>query len=46
MKITVISDTHTLHDKLTPDLPGGDLLICSGDISSMGYIYEIQRFLK
>lgn len=40
MKITFISDTHTLHDQLTQDLPGGDLLIHSGDLMSSGYSVE------
>jgi len=30
MRITFISDTHTKHGML--DLPGGDILIHSGDI--------------
>jgi Icc-related predicted phosphoesterase len=46
MKITFISDTHTKHKQITYDLPGGDLLIHAGDISSMGYKHEIQQFLK
>jgi Icc-related predicted phosphoesterase len=46
MKITFISDTHTKHNQITYDLPGGDLLIHAGDISSMGYKHEIQQFLK
>jgi Icc-related predicted phosphoesterase len=43
-KITLISDTHCKHGLLTPDLPGGDLLIHAGDISSMGYEREIESF--
>lgn len=46
MKITFISDTHTKHKQITPHLPGGDLLIHAGDISSMGYKHEIQEFLE
>ena len=46
MKITFISDTHTKHKQITKDLPGGDLLIHAGDISSMGYKHEIQSFCK
>jgi Icc-related predicted phosphoesterase len=46
MKITFISDTHNKHKQITEDLPGGDLLIHAGDISSMGYKYEIQKFCK
>jgi Icc-related predicted phosphoesterase len=43
-RITTISDTHTKHKQLTPFLPGGDILIHAGDISSMGYKHEIQSF--
>jgi Icc-related predicted phosphoesterase len=45
-KITFISDTHTKHKHLTKDLPGGDILIHCGDISSRGYMYEIKNFLE
>lgn len=45
-KITVISDTHGKHKQITSDLPGGDILIHAGDISSMGYEHEIQQFCK
>jgi Icc-related predicted phosphoesterase len=46
MKITFISDTHSKHKKIEDDLPGGNLLIHAGDISSMGYNYEIRNFCK
>jgi Icc-related predicted phosphoesterase len=46
MKITMISDTHNKHKYITDDLPGGDLLIHAGDISSMGYEHEIREFCK
>ena len=46
MKITLISDTHNKHKYITDDLPGGDLLIHAGDISSMGYEHEIREFCK
>lgn len=46
MRITFISDTHTKHNQLTANLPGGDLIIHSGDMSSMGHKHEIQKFLK
>jgi len=46
MKITLISDTHNKHKQITQDLPGGDLLIHAGDISSMGYEHEIREFCK
>lgn len=44
VRITVISDTHTKHKQIVNDLPGGDLLIHAGDISSMGYHHEINNF--
>ena len=44
MKLTLISDTHNKHNKLNQDLPGGDLLLHAGDISSMGYEHEINGF--
>jgi predicted phosphodiesterase len=46
MRITFISDTHTKHDKLNGFLPGGDLLLHSGDLSSRGYITELEAFFK
>ena len=44
MRITVISDTHTRHGLIPKeDLPGGDILICAGDIMNTGYnIQEIK----
>ena len=44
MIITLISDTHNKHKQVHFDLPGGDLLIHAGDISSMGYEHEIREF--
>lgn len=46
MKITFISDTHNKHKQITSSLPGGDLIVHGGDISSMGHKHEIQEFLK
>jgi Icc-related predicted phosphoesterase len=37
MKVTLISDTHTKHNQLNGDLPGGDLLINAGDFMNSGY---------
>ena len=37
MKITLISDTHTKHNQLKNDLPGGDILIHAGDFMNSGY---------
>lgn len=43
-KITFISDTHTKHRGVK--LTSGDILIHSGDISSMGYAHEIRDFCE
>ena len=46
-RITFISDTHTRHRNCENDLPGGDILIHSGDVMSSGYQWvELQDFLK
>ncbi len=46
MRITFISDTHNKHKQVTLDLPGGDILLHSGDLTSMGYEHEIREFCK
>jgi Icc-related predicted phosphoesterase len=46
MRITFISDTHSKHNQITKDLPGGDLLLHAGDMSSRGYNHEIINFLE
>ena len=46
MRITHISDTHNKHNQLNGELPGGDLLIHSGDISSLGREREVSNFIK
>jgi hypothetical protein len=38
MRISVISDTHTRHNLVTKDLPGGDLLLHTGDLMNSGYV--------
>jgi len=45
-RITFISDSHTKHDKLNGFLPGGDILLHSGDLTGRGYITEIENFMK
>lgn len=49
MKVTFISDTHTAHNSLGT-LPGGDILIFSGDFMNSGYnefdIYNFMDWLK
>ena len=48
--ITLISDTHNkhkhVHNNSLGNLPGGNILIHAGDISSMGYEHEITEFTK
>lgn len=44
-KITFISDTHTKHQYMTGDLPGGYMIICAGDITSRGKFNEAQEFI-
>jgi len=44
MRITVISDTHNKHKQVTSLLPGGDLILHAGDLSSLGYKHEIESF--
>lgn len=44
LKICHISDLHNRHSKVA--IPECDLLICSGDISGMGYRSEVESFFK
>lgn len=44
MKITIFSDTHNMHNNITNHLIGGDILICAGDITSLGTKKEIFNF--
>ena len=46
MRITHISDTHNKHNHLTNDLPGGDILIHSGDFTSIGRESEVRNFIN
>ena len=45
MEITYISDTHTYHNLMTSDLPGGPMIIHAGDVSSRGRFQETQDFI-
>ena len=45
MKIVFISDSHNKHKQLK-NLPEADVIVHSGDFSSMGYEHEIRNFLK
>ena len=44
LRITFISDTHNKHKQITSSLPGGDLIVHAGDLSSLGYKHEIESF--
>ena len=44
MKLTFISDTHSLHNKLTLD--GGDILFHCGDFTKKGELSEVKDFAK
>jgi Icc-related predicted phosphoesterase len=44
-RITHISDTHNKHKQLNGKLPGGDLLIHSGDFTSIGRKHEVENFI-
>lgn len=46
IKATFISDTHGRHRKLNDNLPGGDIIFHTGDISSTGSSLEIENFVK
>jgi Icc-related predicted phosphoesterase len=47
IKITIISDTHTRHDLITNDLPGGDILLFAGDLMNSGYVEaDLVKFCK
>ena len=47
MRLTLLSDTHTRHHEITQDLPGGDLLLHSGDLMNSGRnIEDIKSFCK
>ena len=37
LKVTLISDTHSKHNQIINDLPGGDILIHAGDFMNSGY---------
>ena len=46
MRITHISDTHNKHNQLNGKLPGGDILIHSGDFTSIGRKHEVEKFIQ
>lgn len=44
MRIVLISDTHSMHDKVS--VPGGDVLVHAGDLSMMGQKTEYESVAK
>jgi len=46
LRITHISDTHNKHNQLNGKLPGGALLIHSGDFTSIGRKHEVEKFIE
>jgi len=48
IRLVIISDTHGLHHGLKKfgELPDGDILIHAGDVSNVGELYDIERFIK
>ena len=45
MRIVCISDTHSLHKLMEHELPKGDVLIHSGDISNKGGEVDVTNFI-
>ena len=45
-RITFISDSHSKHKQLLNHLPGGDLIVHAGDLTSVGFKHEIEDFCK
>jgi Icc-related predicted phosphoesterase len=46
MLITFISDTHERHREMTELLPGGDVIVCAGDVTNRGYSRPLRDFLE
>ncbi len=44
MKVVVISDPHGRHNDIK--LPKGDVLVCAGDMSGRGAVYECRDFIE
>ncbi len=42
MKINAISDTHGLHR--SPEIPNGDILIHTGDLTRRGALDDVREF--
>lgn len=46
MKITIISDTHGMHESMYHDLPKSDILIHAGDCTNVGTQSGIRQFVE
>ena len=44
IRFVFISDTHSKIDKMTNEIPDGDILIHAGDFTSIGKIDEVKKF--
>lgn len=44
-KITCISDTHSLHNKMKHSLGSSDILIHAGDLTNVGTRYEVEEII-
>lgn len=42
MRLVLLSDTHTLTDNLV--VPDGDVLVCAGDITNSGELFDLMKF--
>ena len=45
MKITLLSDTHGMHHRLTDHLGSGDLIVHAGDLTDYGTADELEDFI-
>ena len=45
MRIVCISDTHSLHQMMSHELPKGDILIHAGDCTNIGKQNEVKDFV-
>lgn len=45
MKLTFISDTHSLHDRL-PAIGAGDVLVHCGDFTGRGDLFDVENFAE
>lgn len=46
MRIVFISDTHSLHPKMTHEIPSGDVLIHAGDCTNIAKENEVRDFTE